>query len=263
MKLTPITPDVAAYPSKFHPLLSGAKLYDSSCSTQAKVIFVDKDGGYFLKSSPKGALAREVALTRYFHSKGLSANVAEYVSDENDWLLTEKIHGDDCTAAKYLAQPERLCDTLAERLALLHSMDFSDCPIQNHTVRYLEGARKNKIADTFDKSHFPDSFGYRTPEEAWKVFEKYVHLLKTDTLLHGDYCLPNVILDDWKFSGFIDLDSGGVGDRHVDVFWGAFTLWFNLKTDKYRERFLDAYGRDKVDEEMLRVVAAVEVFGWS
>ena len=91
--------------------------------------------------------------------------------------------------------------------------------------------------------------------------KKHGHLLKTDTLLRGDYCLPNVIFDDWRFSGFIDLDNSGVGDRHVDLFWGAWTLWFNLKTDNYRDRFFDAYGRDKVDEDMLRIVAACEVFG--
>lgn len=86
-------------------------------------------------------------------------------------------------------------------------------------------------------------------------------LLRTDTLLHGDYCLPNVIFDHWEFSGFVDLGNGGVGDAHVDLFWGAWTLTFNLKTDAYRQRFFDAYGRDKVDEEKLRLVAACEVFG--
>ena len=87
------------------------------------------------------------------------------------------------------------------------------------------------------------------------------HLLKCDVLLHGDYCLPNVMLDDWTFAGFIDLGNGGVGDRHIDLFWGIWSLEFNLKTNQYRERFLDAYGRDRVDEHMLRVVAAAEVFG--
>jgi kanamycin kinase len=47
----------------------------------------------------------------------------------------------------------------------------------------------------------------------------------------------------------------------VDLFWGAWTLWFNLGTDKYRERFFDAYGRDRIDEELIKVVAAAEVFG--
>ena len=85
--------------------------------------------------------------------------------------------------------------------------------------------------------------------------------LKSDTLLHGDYCLPNIMLENWRFTGFIDLGRGGIGDRHIDLFWGAWTLEFNLHTDKYGSRFLDAYGRDRVEEEMLRVVAAAEVFG--
>jgi kanamycin kinase len=261
MKLTPITADIANYPTELRPLLNGAKLYDSSCSPDAKVIFIEKDCGYFLKSAPKGTLEREASMTRYFHGKGLSANVLSYISDERDWLLTEKIHGDDCTAAKYLEQSEKLCDTIAEQLVLLHSLECADCPVPNHTARYLAKAEKNYRAGIYDESLFPDNWGYASAEEAWSVIERSWHRLKSDTLLHGDYCLPNIILDDWRFSGFIDLDSGGVGDRHVDIFWGAWTLFFNLKTDKYRDRFLDAYGRDKIDDEMLRVVAACEVFG--
>ena len=69
------------------------------------------------------------------------------------------------------------------------------------------------------------------------------------------------MLDDWRFSGFIDLGNGGVGDKHIDLFWGAWTLNFNLKTDKYRNRFLDAYGRSDIEEEIFRVIAAAEVFG--
>ena len=91
--------------------------------------------------------------------------------------------------------------------------------------------------------------------------EENKDLLKNDTLIHGDYCLPNIMLDDWRFSGFIDLGNGGVGDKHIDLFWGAWTLNFNLKTDKYRNRFLDAYGRSDIEEEIFRVIAAAEVFG--
>ncbi|MDR2569199.1 MAG: aminoglycoside 3'-phosphotransferase [Oscillospiraceae bacterium] len=261
MTLTPIEPNIDDYPAELHPVLSGAKLFDSSCSPEAKVIFIDKNGGYFLKSAPKGSLEREATMTRYFHNKGLAADVLTYISNEHDWLLTEKIYGDDCTAAKYLEQPERLAETLGERLALLHSLDYADCPVQDHTKRYLEKMECNKRSDIYDKSHFPDSFGYASAKEAWAVVVNHNHLLKTDTLLHGDYCLPNVILDDWRLSGFIDLDNSGVGDRHVDIFWGAWTLWFNLKTEKYRQRFFDAYGRERIDEEVLRVVAACEVFG--
>jgi kanamycin kinase len=34
-----------------------------------------------------------------------------------------------------------------------------------------------------------------------------------------------------------------------------------LKTNAYKERFFDAYGREKIEEERLLAVAAAEVFG--
>jgi len=260
MKLTAIHINPEAYPAAFQPLFIGAKAYDSSCSSEARVIFIDKDGGHFLKSAAKGALEREAAMTRFFHGKGLAARVIAYVSGERDWLLTEKIPGDDCVAEKYLREPKRLCDITAERLALLHASDCSGCPVMNHTERYLAKAARNKTSDIFDKSLFPDSWGYASAEEAWAVVEARGHLLEMNTLLHGDYCLPNTLLDDWRFAGHVDLGDAGVGDRHVDLFWGIWTLFYNLKTDQYSRRFIDAYGRDRVDEDLLRVVAAVEVF---
>ena len=93
------------------------------------------------------------------------------------------------------------------------------------------------------------------------VIKKYGSALKNDTLIHGDYCLPNVMLDDWHFSAFIDVGNGGVGDRHIDLYWGLWTLQRNLNTTLYHDRFLDAYGRDKIEPEILRAIAAFEVFG--
>jgi len=260
MTLTPIKPNFETYPVELQAFLSGVKLYDSSCSPEARVIFIDKDSGYFLKSAPKGTLEREAAMTRYFHTKGLSANVLYTISDIHDWLMTEKIKGEDCIAEKYLAQPERLCDTLAERLVLLHNTDFTDCPIGNHSALLLASAEQGKQKHRFDRN-IANMYGIKSPEEAWAIVESHGHLLESNTLLHGDYCLPNIILDNWLFSGFIDLDTAGAGDRHVDLFWATWTLFFNLKTDKYRDRFIDAYGRTQVDPDMLRVVAAIEVFG--
>ena len=144
------------------------------------------------------------------------------------------------------------------KLRELHETDFSDCPISDHTAAYLSTAERNFGLRQYDLSFFDEK---STPEEAWRILQEGKGLLKSDTLLHGDYCLPNVMLDNWNFSGFIDLGNGGVGDRHVDLYWGAWTLKFNLGTDEYRDRFFDAYGRDKIDGDALKVIAAAEVFG--
>ncbi|MBQ8409695.1 MAG: aminoglycoside 3'-phosphotransferase [Clostridia bacterium] len=262
MKRTPINLNLQEFPEEFHSVLESADVFDSSCSEAARVYFLDVDDGLYLKVSAKGSLKKEALMTDYFHSRALgAAEVVRYLSNDRDWLLTTRVAGEDCTHADYLADPKRLCDLLAQKLRELHETDFSGCPIPDHTANYLATADHNFKAGIYDAALFPDNWGYRTAEEAWQTLQEGKHLLKSDTLLHGDYCLPNVMLDRWRFSGFIDLGNGGVGDRHVDLFWGAWTLNFNLHTDKYRERFFDAYGRDRIDEDILRIVAAAEVFG--
>lgn len=261
MERKPVTVNPDTIPDLFHPLLAGSRVYDSSCSQTAQVFYIDRDGGYFLKSAPKGTLQKEALLTKFYHSKHLGAEVLAYERLDKDWLLTARVPGEDCIDPRYMQDPIRLCDTTAELLRMLHSTDFTGCPIPNRTADYLSTAAKNFAAKAYDVSLFPDNWGYTSPEEAWQVVEENGKYLKTDTLLHGDYCLPNIILEDWRFSGFIDLDTGGVGDRHVDLFWGAWSLNFNLKTNQYRNRFLDAYGREAINEELFRVVAAIEVFG--
>ena len=261
MQLRKIEPQLDMIPTEFHPLLLSQWVYDSSCSSNARVLFIDKDEGYFLKKAPKGTLKQESVMTQYFHSKQLAAEVLAYASYEQDWLLTRRLSGEDCISQKYLDDPIRLCDTLAGLLRRLHDENHDGCPVQDLTAQRLNMAEENYRTGRYDKSMFPDNWGFSTPEEAWNMIDKDGKYLKTDTLLHGDYCLPNILLDNWKFSGFIDVGGGGVGDRHFDIFWGIWSLFFNLKTNAYCDRFLNVYGRDLVDQDALRTIAAIEVFG--
>lgn len=260
MKRTPIVPDLAAIPEVLHPLLADCPLFDSSCSPDARVIYLERDGGLYLKSARKGSLKQEAEMNAYFASLGLGPEVVHYHSADRDWLLTRAVKGEDCLHPDYLAGPDRLAETMARMLCDLHSRDHKDCPVQNHTARYLVRAKENYQAGHFDASLFPDNWAFSSAQEAWEVVESHANCLKTDTLLHGDYCLPNIMLDRWQPSGFIDVGGGGVGDKHVDLFWGAWTLNFNLKENRYITRFLDAYGRNNFELEMLRLIAAVESF---
>ena len=249
--------DIETLPKEIRDLAKGADIYDSSCSPEARVIFIDRDGGYFLKSSKKGSLQREAQMGRYFHEKGLTAAVIEYLSLDRDWLLTERVGGEDATNKLYLSDPKRLAETSALILRELHELDFSDCPVKDRMGEYFSTVEKNYRSAEFDLSYG----GFSSAEDAYRFAMDGRRLLKSDTLIHGDYCLPNFLMDNWRFSGFIDLGNSGVGDRHVDLFWGAWTLNFNLKTDRYRDRFFDAYGRDKINSDALAVISAAECFG--
>ena len=260
MKRTLTTVDLLQTPAQFHSYFKDAVIFDSSCSNNAQVYFIDKDEGFYLKKSAKGALQKEAEMTRFFHKNGLATEVLAYLSGENDWMLTRKVIGEDCIHEQYLSDPKRLCDMTAELLRSLHEASTDGCPV-HRTADYIATAQRNYQTRNFDISLFPDNWGFATSEEAWRLVEDNAKYLASDTLLHGDYCLPNIMLDNWKFSAFIDLDAAGLGDRHIDLFWGIWSLQFNLKTDKYRDRFLDVYGRDKVNEDLFPIISAFEVFG--
>ena len=52
-------------------------------------------------------------------------------------------------------------------------------------------------------------------------------------LTHGDFCLPNIFLKEWDFSGFLDLGRSGAGDKWTDI----AILWRTL-----RDNFGGHYG---------------------
>lgn len=260
MKKIPIARLPGGAPTVLLRRFSGAPVFDCSCSPEARVYFIDRDGGYFLKTAARGTLSREAEMGAYFHKKALAPAVLDYVTGERDWLLTARAAGEDATSDAYINDPKRLASVLGEALRALHESDFSACPVMDRMSEYFALADENYKRGCFDLSLFGDRVPFSSAEEAYAVMREGRAALSGRVLLHGDYCLPNVMLDNWRVSAFIDVGGGGVGDRHVDLFWGAWTLWFNLKTDRFADRFFDAYGRDLVDRDLLLVVAAAEIF---
>ena len=262
MKRTPLQLNIAEWPEELADYLKGTKVYDSSCSPEARVVYVDRDGGFFLKKAAEGSLKKEALMTDYFHSLRLSAELLYYGAHEGcDYLLTRRVPGEDCTDPQVLADPKRLCDTTATLLRQLHETEAKGCPVPDRIQTYTESVLCCLDGRAYEPELFEGMWEFASFEEAKHAAEEGIPLLKKDVLLHGDYCLPNIILDDWKLSGYIDLGNGGIGDRHIDVCWGVWTLNFNLGTTKYSGRFLDAYGRDKIEPDMLRAVAAMEMIG--
>ncbi len=261
MKKKLIQLDIDQFPPAIRQYLQNATIYDSSCSDTAKVYFIDKDEGFYLKVSDKNALQREALMTQYFSTLGLGAKVMEYFSSEYDMMITQRVAGEDCTHADYLCNPVRLCDTLAQIQLMLHSTSIKDCPVQDKTKEYISYVKERCQQGFFDNSLVKDKTGVENAASAVTALNKYSHLLKSDCIVHGDFCLPNVMLDNWNFSGFIDVGHAGVSDRHIDIFWTLWSLAFNLKTDRYTDRFIDAYGKDKVDKKALKAVLCAEMFG--
>ena len=194
-------------------------------------------GDMYLKTAPEGELVRSAQAQEYFHKKGLSAPLLAFEQDNGrDWLLVKSVPGAYACSRSFMSQPDRLARILGETVRMLHETDASDCPLTDANARALAAYEK----------------------EAGAAFDGDLSVLKKDVLIHGDMCLPNIFfIEDYRFTGFIDLGDSGLGDRHFDLYWAMWSLAYNLKTDAYNETFLTAYGRDAFDPVRYEVCAAI------
>jgi aminoglycoside phosphotransferase len=72
-------------------------------------------------------------------------------------------------------------------------------------------------------------------------------------LIHGDYCLPNVLVSQGKLSALIDVGGTGLGDPRQDLAAGVWTLQYNFGKGFARD-FLEAYGAPAMtDQEIERL----------
>ncbi len=214
--------NIEDYPIELCRFIKDAVMYDSSSHPTMKVLYSSL--GYYIKIAEKGMLSTEMQMAELFYSKSIGVKPILYISEEKDYMVTTPAVGE--SALDYLSEPEKLCEALADAMKRLHSMPVTDVPVSQCMELY---SGDNKFVS-----------------------------LKQDTFIHGDFCLPNIMLDDWRFSSFIDVGLAGAGDRHIDIYWVLWSLNFNLKTDKYTDLFLDLYGRDKVDMDILKLVAETE-----
>ncbi len=230
---------------------NGGVFTDVSGRSVATTYRVEVNGRViFLKIGAVGTLRREAEMTRIFGQRRLSAEVVEYDSTEiSDYLLTTDIGGKSGIASEHLSDPKRLVKVYAESLRSLHDCDFSGCDVTSPCMDISSYDLGNLEKLNTDYSSCLDICDINSAKFALE----FRHLLQPDVMLHGDYCLPNILLDDFKFRGFVDLGEGGFGDRHFDIFWGIWSTAYNLRTDDYREYFCECYGRDKIDERRLKV----------
>lgn len=257
MKKTQTTFDPLLLPRHLRHLLDGATVYDSSCGTQARVFYLDT--GYYLKLAASGSLATESALGRLLYPRGLSAEVIDYVtSTERDVLVTREVHG--CDLTHLCDEPREVCRLMAAALRRLHEQPTAGLPVSQAQSEYIDAVQRPRNGRRRGNAALCDYFGLHDETSALRLAREGIERLSKDTLIHGDACLPNVIQADGRLSEFIDLGGAGVGDRHIDLYWAAWSLWYNLGTAAFTDTFLDMYGRSRFDPDMLRTVAAGELF---
>lgn len=116
---------------------------------------------------------------------------------------------------------------LADGLLLLQSVAISDCSFDRRLDKELKEALYNIEHNLVDANDFETSSLHKTPTELylWLCQNRMEEELY---FVHGDYCLPNVLIHD-KTCGFIDIGDAGVADKWKDIALCLRSLKYNLR----------------------------------
>lgn len=177
----------------------------------------------------------------------------------HSYQLSEALPGVDATDERLRAEPARLVRLLAESLLLIHRQPIAGCPFDQRLDAELARATANVVAGAVDADDFDEERAGRSP--ASLLDELYATRPPDEdlVLIHGDYCLPNVVFEGWALSGFIDLGRCGVADRYHDLAQAARSIRRNLG-ERWVAPFFAAYGIVEPDEAKLRFYQLLDEF---
>ena len=172
------------------------------------------------------------------------------VVDGVDYLLMTRVQGEMACDPGIMSDPESLTAVLASCLQQVWSVDIEKCPAVWNLDRKLSNAYQAIQNGEVDVENAePETFGkdgFKNPADLhnWLVLNKPDEDL---VLSHGDFCLPNVFLNNGKLAGLIDLGRTGVADRWQDIALCYRSLKHNY-CGKYGGVVYPNYNPDKLFE---------------
>lgn len=141
------------------------------------------------------------------------------VSADTAWLLTTALPGR--TAWQILdAEPARgseVVDALVDFLRSLHAIRVSDCPFDSGLAVRLAAARARIDAGLVEEDDFDDARQGWSAEQVWDAMQALLPLTPDPVVTHGNFSLDNLLIDEGRVVGCIDLGRVGVADRYQDL----------------------------------------------
>ncbi len=162
---------------------------------------------------------REVAVCRFLGGKLPVPEIIAYeVSNGKSFVLMSRIKGKMLCDESFLAEPDKLVSLAAEGMKMLWNVDCAGFPYDGSLDAKLLQAKGNIERRRITADYLDDETKSRfsTPERLWNWLNENRPDEKK-VFSHGDYCLPNILADNGKISGFIDLGCAGVCDFYQDI----------------------------------------------
>lgn len=219
----------------------------------------------FLKVETREAattLAADVARLRWLAHRLPVPQVLAYHEDEQaGYLLTTVVPGVDTATLSERSDTDitQVVRLLAAGLRQVHAVDSTDCPFDARLDQALAQVRQRIDRGLVDEHAIGGQWGGRTIPELWAELLATVPAHEDLVFTHGDACLPNVLVEGDRVSGFVDLGRAGVGDRYRDLALTQRSLIRNYG-EMWVPLFFAEYGLSQPDAAKLTFYQLLDEF---
>jgi aminoglycoside phosphotransferase len=263
-----IEPSVQALPGPIAQALKdtstdGLSIKTDSASEVYRYVSDATGRGSYLKIQPPSwspPLSRERDAMGWFYGKVTVPEIIVY-HRENDveYLLTTAIPGQSSENESCHANKQHLVEQLADALHTIHNIPTTACPIDKTPDGLIAHGRARIEAGIITQKMVEDEGMAGSPTEALDGLAEKAHELEGPVMTHGDYCLPNIMIENDQVSGFIDLGYFGIGDPYRDYIAAQYSVRRNLG-EEWIAPFFHAYGLKSLDEQKLRWYRQIQAF---
>ena len=213
--------------------------------------------------------AGEAALIRAAHSCGVTAPevLVELASADglgSGFIMRALPGTPDPAVILADTEPARLLDDLARELAAIHAVPTASLPAPPmDTAAALAELKTRFIAYGGDRPVLA---------LALRWLEANLPAPTEPRLVHGDFRLGNLLVEQGRLTGVLDWELAHLGDFHEDLAYGCMTVWrfarpdrpaFGLGTIEALVAAYTAHGGAPVDPARLRFWLIYRTFWWA
>ncbi len=207
----------------------------------------------FLKVGEVGVLTNEHKMLDLLKNYIKIPNVVKYYKDEYEVIITTEMKGKMSCDDDLFEYEDMVLNCVVDAIKQIQNVKLNDKLKENLKVFNLDKEietikqriKAKEITEIPDKKVF-DRF--KSLDEVVAYLEEN----KPDGELyfsHGDVSLPNVFIDDNKFSGFIDIGNAGIRQKWYDIADAYVSVRRNFETQEAADRFLNKLEVDKENVE--------------
>jgi aminoglycoside phosphotransferase len=210
------------------------------------------------------SLVRENTALEWLEHKHITVpKVLNYFKDEGNgqvYLLLSVIDGLPAQRVTDLSKQEIL-QLVAEAMKQFHSINFQGSENLRTLEQDLTHIQSIINLNLIKRSKFWATNNDKTPEEVYAYLRKLQYKFSKDVIVHGDYCLPNIIIAKESY-GFIDVGDCGPGDPYKD-----FSAMEVSITRNFGKEWIDVFykyydQKINVDPQKIKYFQLIDQFGY-